>query len=223
MKQVPRPSIYLITDRHAFHGAPATGSETRWQRQLSAIRLAALAGCQFIQIRERDLSARQLTDFVCAAIALARPCGAKVLVNDRLDVALASGADGVHLRGNSLPVAEVRRQTKLHRRSDMLIAASTHSLAEAEAAARAGADFLVCGPVFDTLSKQKYGAPLGLERFAEICRAIQVPVFALGGINLANFREPLRHGAAGIAAIGLFTKPECLPSTIKTIFNQPQL
>ena len=88
---------------------------------------------------------------------------------------------------------------------DFLIGVSTHSLAEARAAKNSGADFIVCGPIFDTPSKREYGAPLGLEKFAEVCREVQLPVLALGGITLTNFQEPLKRGAAGIAAIGLFT------------------
>jgi len=193
-----------------------------WQPQLTAIRLAAQAGCQFIQIREKDLSARQLTDFVRAALQLTRPYGAKVLVNDRLDVAWAAGADGVHLRVNSLPTALVREQVARQGRLDFLIGVSTHSLTEARMAAQSGANFIVCGPVYDTPSKREFGAPLGLVRFAEICRAASIPVFALGGISLANFREPLACGAAGIAGIGLFSKLDEIPVTVQTLLN-PQL
>lgn len=185
--------------------------------QLEAIRQAAAAGCQLIQIREKDLHARALADFTRQAIAAVRPFGAKVLVNDRLDVALATGADGVHLRVTSLPAREVRRIVRQKGLQEFLIAVSTHSLAEAKAAVAAEADFLVCGPVFDTPSKREFGAPLGLERFAEICQSISIPTLALGGINLSNYREPLQCGASGIAAIGLFTQTETLDSTIQTL------
>ncbi len=150
---------------------------------------------------------------------MARPFGAKVLVNDRLDVALATLADGVHLRVNSLPAVEVRQTVSRKGLKDFLIAVSTHSLAEAKAAAAAEADFIVCGPVFDTSSKREFGAPLGLEQFAEICQSISIPTLALGGVNLANFREPLQRGASGIAAIGLFTQTETLDSTIQTLLD----
>lgn len=216
-----QPLIYLITNRQAFrrkHNSPALSA---WEAQLVAIQLAAQAGCQFIQIREKDLPARPLTEFVRAAMRLANPYGAKVLVNDRLDVAWAAGADGVHLRVNSLPVALVREQTQRSRLPNFLIGVSTHSLAEATIAAQAGADFIVCGPVYDTPSKREFGPPLGLDRFAEICQSVRIPVFALGGINLANFAEPLARGAAGIAAIGLFAELEQISSTVQTILNHP--
>jgi thiamine-phosphate pyrophosphorylase len=187
--------------------------------QIEAIRLAAAAGCQLIQVREKDFGARELTDFTREAIAAARPCGARVFVNDRLDVAIAAKADGVHLRVTSLTAAEVREVIRSRKLDNFLIGASAHSVAEAAEAQASGADFIVCGPVYDTPSKREYGAPLGLEKLAKVCQAVKIPVLALGGITLANFREPLRQGAAGIAAISLFTDPAQLQTTISTILN----
>ncbi len=209
MNKLPlSPLLYLITDRQQF--------TPHQQHQLEAIAAAAQAGCQLIQIREKDLPARELCEFVRAALARAKPYGARVLVNDRLDVALATGADGVHLRTNSLPVAEVRRVVQ---RQDFLLGVSTHSLSEAQAAAASGADFIVCGPVFPTPSKASYGAPLGLEQLTEICRAVNVPVLALGGLTMSNFAEPLARGAAGIAAISLFKNITSLGSNIKIVLS----
>ena len=212
------PLLYLITNRQTFLHKTEF-NQTATQRQLEAIRQAAAAGCQWIQIREKDFGARALAEFTRQAIAVARPFGAKVLVNDRLDVAMATKADGVHLRVSSLPVAEVRRAVKQTGLQDFLIGVSTHSLSEAKAAEQDGADFIVCGPVFDTPTKREFGEPLGLERFAEICQVANIPVLALGGINLANFRQPLEAGAAGIAAIGLFANPETLSETIAELLG----
>lgn len=204
---LPRQSLLLclITDRQQFL-QKSDSSEVGCRAQLELLRLAAQSGIQLIQIREKDLSARALAEFTRQAIDLARPLGAKVLVNDRLDVALAAGADGVHLRVNSLPVLEVRTLTTGLGRKDFLIGVSTHSLTEARMAEAGGADFIVCGPVYDTPSKREYGAPMGLEKLAEICQMVELPVLALGGISLSNLREPLQQGAAGIAAIRLFTE-----------------
>jgi thiamine-phosphate pyrophosphorylase len=205
--------LYLITDRLQFAPQP--------QRQLEAIAQAAQATSPnqlLIQIREKDLSARQLTEFVRAALAVAKPHGARVLVNDRLDVALAAGADGVHLRTNSLPVEIIRGFVN---RAEFLVGVSTHSLTEARAAERGGANFIVCGPVFPTISKTSYGAPLGLERFADICQRVKIPVLALGGITLTNFAQPLARGAAGIAAISLFNNLDTLGSNIKIVLSSP--
>lgn len=205
-----RPLLYLISARHQFVSGDAG------QLQLEAIAQAAQAGCQFIQIREKDLSAQDLCAFVKAAIAFARPHGTKVLVNDRLDVALATNADGVHLRVTSLSVAEVRAMTQPR---NLIIGTSTHSLPQAQQAALQGADFVVCGPVYETPSKLAFGAPLGVAGFAEVCRAVNIPVLALGGINMSNFAQPLAVGAAGIAGISLFGNPGTLVSNIKMMLS----
>lgn len=201
------PLLYLITNRQVFRRNTDTEQEA-CRAQLEAIRLAAQHGVQLIQIREKDLSARALAEFTRQAIAVARPQGAAVLVNDRLDVALATNADGVHLRTTSLPATDVRAITTAKGLNDFLIGVSTHTLAEAKMAEAGDADFIVCGPVYETPSKCEFGPPLGLERFAEICSAVNLPVMALGGINLSNFREPLERGAKGLAAITLFTEPD---------------
>lgn len=219
MNWLRRPSIYLITDRQAFRRKTNASASELCQQQLQAIQCAAQAGCPLIQIREKDFSAQELAEFTRAALDLARPYGARVLVNDRLDVALATGADGVHLRVNSLSATAARRQASALGQPDFLIAVSTHSLAEAEAAAHAGATFIVCGPVYDTPSKRAYGAPLGLERFAAICQNVSLPVFALGGVTLENFRAPLAAGAAGIAAIGLFSELDGLTERIQMLLR----
>lgn len=211
-----KPLLYLITNRQAFLRKTETAHEIN-QLQIEAIRQAAAAGCQLIQVREKDLCAQSLAEFTRQAIAVARPHGAKVLVNDRLDVAIAAKADGIHLRASSLPAAEVRRVVEEKGLKDFLIGVSTHSLAEAETAQNGGADFIVCGPVFDTPSKREFGEPLGLERFAEICQAIEMPVLALGGVNPTNFRQPLESGAAGIAAIGLFNDAKSLSQIIAAL------
>jgi thiamine-phosphate pyrophosphorylase len=212
------PLLYLITDRQAFRRSPELAVSAT-QSQIEAIRLAAQSGCQLIQIREKDLTAKSLGEFTRAAINVARPHGARVLVNDRLDVAIAAGADGVHLRVTSIPAREVRVTAENNGITDFLIGVSTHSLAEAKAAEEGSADFIVCGPVYHTQSKLAYGAPLGLERFAEVCEAVKIPALALGGINLSNFREPLWRGAAGIAAISLFTDPGKIEQNVQTILN----
>lgn len=213
-----QPLLYLITNRQTFLRKADSGPSAS-QLQIELIRQAAAIGCSWIQIREKDLSARALRNFTRQAIAAARPHGAKVLVNDRLDIALAAGADGVHLRVNSLPVEEVRRVARGKGLQDFLIGVSTHSLSEAKAAETGGADFIVCGPVYDTPSKREFGEPLGLEQFTAICQAVAMPVLALGGINLSNFQAPLEAGAAGIAGIGLFSDPENLLPTITTILS----
>ncbi len=196
-----RPVICLITNRLAFPHPRSV------EAQLEAIDIAARSGCQLIQVRERDLEARELAAFVSSVIAVARPWGSSVLVNDRIDVALATGADGVHLRSTSLVAAEARRIVNQCKRDSFLVGASVHSKSEALAAV-SGADFLICGPVFYTAEKRKYGPPLGLDEFEAIVSSVQIPVLGIGGIGVSNFRDVLSRGAAGIAAISLFTTIE---------------
>ena len=198
--------FYLITNRLALPAPHETA-------QLGLIEQAARGGVPLIQIREKDLPARELAEFTRAAIAVARPHGARILINDRVDVALAAGADGVHLRVNSLSVENVRAIVL----PDFLIGVSTHSLAEAQAAQAGGASFITCGPVYETPSKREYGAPLGLLAFGAIAEAVTIPVYALGGINAENLLEPLRHGAAGIAAISLFQNAERIAEVINAV------
>ena len=209
--------LYLITNRLAFLRSAEINYDDLPRLQLEVIDKAARAGCQLIQIREKDMSAKELAALTRAAVECARPHGARVLVNDRLDVAMAAGADGVHLRASSIPAREARAAAAKTGLDDFLIGVSTHSVAEAKSAEEGGADFIVCGPVYDTPSKRAFGPPLGLDAFAEVCGAVKIPVLAVGGINLSNYREPLRRGAAGVAAIGLFTDVENLEQTIRSI------
>jgi len=163
---------------------------------------AVEAGIDLVQVRERDLEASQLSAIVREMIAVARGSSTRVIVNDRLDVALACGADGVQLRGDSIPVNAARRLAPEH----FLIGRSVHSVDEAVSAAEA--DFLVAGTVFPTLSKDG-GAPLlGVEGLRAIVQSARVPVLAIGGVNEATVVRVARTGAAGCAAIGLFMRSD---------------
>jgi thiamine-phosphate pyrophosphorylase len=128
------------------------------------------------------------------------PTHAYVLVNDRLDVALGAGADGVHLGVDSMPVQVVRQVAP----RPFLLGASCHSLREAVAAESSGADYLLLGPIFETPSKLAYGPPLGLEELRNVAAQIKIPVLALGGITLERVRPCLEAGASGIAGIRIF-------------------
>jgi thiamine-phosphate pyrophosphorylase len=207
--------LCYITDRIGlsadYRGASGAELEAaRVARLLERIRWAIDGGVNWIQIREKDLGAAQLAELARGAMA-ARGAGrrSRVIVNDRLDVAVAAGAGGVHLGRESLPAREVfswRTKEKNARAelADFLIGASCHSLEDAQAAASDGADYLIFGPVFETPSKMKFGAPLGIERLRKVCAEIQIPVLAIGGIDLANAGKCFEAGAAGIAAIRLF-------------------
>lgn len=179
---------------------------------------AAQAGVNWIQIREKQLSGKECSALVRRALERVAEQRTSVLVNDRADVALALAAGGVHLAENSLPPQEVKQLVRtLGREKDFLVGVSCHSLSGAKVAAKAGADYLFFGPVFRTPSKTAYGAPQGLERLAEVCRVVSVPVLAIGGITRDNGPACLSAGAAGIAAIRLFQDSGDLPELVRAL------
>jgi len=186
---------------------PITSGKANPHEILRLVRAAVDADIPLFQIREKSLHARVLYDMVARAAEITHGSRTRLLVNDRSDIALAAGADGVHLTTQSLPVDVVRNICG----SEFLIGVSTHSLDEARAARAGGADFVVFGPVFETESKRAYGEPQGLEKLAEIARELgEFPVIAIGGITLDNVDECFQAGARGIAAIRLLNDTENL-------------
>ena len=180
-------SLCLITDRSVVTGALE-----------DAVEACLAAGLKVVQLREKDLPARDLLSMAQTLRESTRRHGARLFVNDRADVALAVGADGVHRAGSSLPVSALRSITP----PGFLIGASVHSVAEARAAEPEGADFLSFGPIYDTPSKRRYGSPQGLAALERVASAVRLPVFAIGGVTPARVAELLRAGAAGVAVIG---------------------
>jgi len=201
-----KPIFCYVTDRHALEAAPIPSRSLAGHADPlhDSIRRAAAAGARWIQIREKDLDALSLVELARFAVAETRAAGARVLVNDRLDVALAANAAGVHLGEKSLPLEAVIEWRRSTGSSDFLIGVSCHSLEPARAAGRGGADYIFFGPVFATPSKAAFGAPQGIERLREVCASVEIPVLAIGGVNLENAHECLDAGAAGFAAIRLF-------------------
>lgn len=196
-----RPVLCLITDRRRV------ASEDDLIARVAA---AARAGVSLVQVRERDLDGGALARLVERCVAAVRGTGTRVLVNDRVDVALAAGAAGVHLRSDSLEASRVRAIAP----RGFLVGRSVHDVA---AAASAGAvDYLLFGTVFDTSSKPGRRAS-GTEALALVAAATGTPVLAVGGITPDRMREVARAGAAGAAAIGLFaeTPLEALPGLIR--------
>ena len=166
------------------------------RRQGDILAFAARAvrdGVDMIQIREKDLPASELFQLVSRIRDIAAGTKTEVLVNDRLDVALATKISGVHLPAAGLPADRVRPFVKL-------LGVSVHTLEEAVTAEHAGANFVVFGPVFDTPGK----SPVGLERLREVVASVTIPVLAIGGVNAQNVDDVLKTGARGFAAIRLF-------------------
>jgi len=161
---------------------------------------AARAGVDLIQIREKDLSGHDLLALACEARERVAGSETKLLINERVDIALAAGLDGVHLPSNSVDAGRIRGIVP----EGFLIGVSCHSLDELRRAEAEGADFAVFGPVFDTSSKRQYGEPVGLAGLARACGEVELPVLALGGIGVELARSCVEAGAAGVAGISMF-------------------
>jgi thiamine-phosphate pyrophosphorylase len=237
--------LYYITDRLQLAGEECA----RRERLLARIAAAARAGIDYVQLRERDLTARDLEGLAREAVQAVRESGGfsgtRVLINSRLDVALAAGADGVHLRASDLAPSEARAiWAKCNRDNGrpggpaFVIAVSCHTVAEVRLAEAHGADFVVFAPVFEKAAAPSHGGKLesgaqagvgvGLEALREACRGAaapanvegvgsgSMPVLALGGITLANAGACLEAGASGIAAIRLFQEHD-LTETIRRL------
>ena len=186
-----KPIIYLITEG----AATAANFPSEKQRILEIIRRAVRRKIRFAQIREKNLPARQIYELTAAAAAVTKNSATKLLVNDRADIALAAGADGVHLTANSLAAAVIRRDFP----REFIIGVSAHSPEKAALAKKQKADFITFSPIFDSPDK---GAPKGLEKLREVCAKLApFPVIALGGVDETNYKKILECGAVGFAAI----------------------
>ena len=179
--------LYLITDR----------KQVKNSNLPVAVRKALAGGVRAVQLREKDLETRELLKLAHKMRELTNKYDAKLFINDRFDIAIAVNADGVHLTQSSIPVDAVRTAVG----GKLLIGVSTHSLKEAREAEKGGADFITFGPVYRTLSKIKYGAPVGLDILGKVCRKTRIPVFALGGVKMNRIKSVKEAGAHGVSMI----------------------
>jgi len=207
---VPTPNfdLYLVTDR-----GMTQGRDLLW-----VLQQALDGGVKGIQLREKDLVGRELFFLAEAARKLTQRYHALLLINDRIDIALAMDADGVHLSTASIPIESAR--ALLGRQQ--LLGASTHSLEEAQEAERSGADFVVFGPVYFTPSKASYGSPQGLAALKKVVEKLSLPIYAIGGIKPENIADTRRTGVRGVALISAVMSaadPENATKEILKLFN----
>ena len=202
----PDFEICYITDRRSLEPKPL----------LPLIVEAVRGGVNLVQIREKALPTRDLLKLVESAVSAGEGTATRVVVNDRLDVALAAGAGGVHLGHQSLPAEAVRDMVP----GAFLVGVSCHSLAEAVAAEQAKADYVLLGPIFETISKLSYGPPLGLEKLREVATRVKLPILALGGITVERVKPCLEAGATGIAGISIFQSAPSLAARVQELRMQ---
>lgn len=195
--------LCYITDRRAL---PA-------DQLLPRIRAAVRAGINLVQIREKDLPTRELVALAKSAIEQAQGTTTQIVLNDRLDVALALGASGVHLGTTSMPPEAARSCVS----ADFLVGVSCHSLDDALRAEAAGANYVLLGPIFATPSKLAYGPPLGLRTLQETTARVKIPVFALGGITVERAKNCAEAGASGLAGISIFQDCDSLEDRVKAL------
>lgn len=188
MTESVRFKLYLITDRKLFSNVASF---------YFAVEEALRGGADALQLREKDLETGELLEMAYRFREMTAAYGAGFFVNDRVDVALAVNADGVHIGGAGIPAAAARKLVG----GRMLIGVSAHGIVEAMEAEKDGADFITLGPVFETPSKARYGKPLGVDILREASGRISVPVFAIGGISRERVEEVIQAGGSGIALI----------------------
>ena len=197
--------LLVVTDRHQTNG----------RSLLLILQQILTVGTPTIQLRERDLSAKELLAFARDVKTITTPPDSQLVVNDRIDVALSLEGVGVHLRSNSLPVTVARRLLGPKR----LLGVSAHSMDEAVQAEANGADYVVLGPVYSTPSKQSFGPPLGLSTLTAVCRAVRVPIIGIGGVTIDRARDVRRAGAFGVAVITAILGAEDVKAATRALLD----
>ena len=197
--------LLVVTDRHQTKGRPL----------VPLLQQVLTAGTSAIQLRERDLSARELVTLAREVQAVTAFSKSQLLINDRVDVALALEGVGVHLRSNSLPVSVARQLLGAQR----LLGISVHAVEEAVQAEAAGADYIVLGPIYETPSKQTFGPPLGIHTLEEACKLVRIPIIGIGGVTAARAREMRGAGAFGVAVITAIFGADDVESAMRELLD----
>jgi thiamine-phosphate pyrophosphorylase len=179
--------LLVVTDRHQTNGRPL----------VPLLQQVLTAAAPIVQLRERDLSAGELVKFAHEVQAVTASHRSQLLINDRIDVALALEGVGVHLRSNSLPISVARRLLGAQR----LVGVSVHTVEEAMQVESQGADYIILGPIYATPSKQMFGPPLGIHTLEKACRLVRIPIIGIGGVTAARAQQMRRAGAFGVAVI----------------------
>lgn len=206
MERKRLPRLYMVSNNPA---SPYPGKELPGLVRTITAHLPAI-----IQLREKHLGAKQLYELALLIKHHVHSANSLLFINERFDITLATGADGTHFPENSCPLKAVKAAVP-----GSLAGKSTHSLESALRAEAEGADYLIFGPVFETLSKKQYGPPMGLEKLEKVCRNVSIPVYAIGGITPENTRPCIDHGAYGIAALSIFHARENLDQILEDFNN----
>ena len=197
--------LLVVTDRHQTKGRPL----------VPLLQQVLTAGTSAIQLRERDLSARELVTLAREVQAVTASSKSQLLINDRVDVALALEGVGVHLRSNSLPLSVARQMLG----SQRLLGISVHAVEEAMQAEAAGADYIVLGPIYETPSKQTFGPPLGIHTLEKACTLVRIPIIGIGGVTAARAREMRHAGAFGAAVITAILGADDVESATRALLD----
>jgi thiamine-phosphate pyrophosphorylase len=194
-------------------------TDTAIQNRFTHYEIAQMAitgGADIIQFRDKKMGTREQLAVAQEIAALCKKNGVLFIVNDRVDIALFSEADGVHLGGEDLPVRQARKLMG----SKKIIGGTAHNLAEAIAAEKDGADYLGYGHIFPTGSKMKTTSPAGVNKLREVCKIVKIPVFAVGGIDIDNVQSVMEAGAWGVAVIGAVVKSENPEEAVKQLHRK---
>ena len=197
--------LLVVTDRHQTKGRPL----------VPLLQQALTAGTSAVQLRERDLSARELVTLAREVQAVTASFKSQFLINDRVDVALALEGVGVHLRSNSLPLPVARQMLGAQR----LLGISVHAVEEAVQAEAAGADYIVLGPIYETPSKQTFGPPLGIHTLEKACTLVRIPIIGIGGVTAVRAREMRGAGAFGAAVITAILGADDVESAMRELLD----